>query len=114
MAGRLANKISIVTGAASGQGRVAAQFFAREGALLLLADVDRDGLEEVQRLLHQEEREAALFVGDLTQESANEEMVASVVRQHGRLDVIYNAAGLVRFSSVHETSIEDWRFTIDH
>ena len=114
MAGRLANKISIVTGAASGQGRVAAQFFAREGALLLLADVDRDGLEEVQRLLHEEEREAALFVGDLTQESANEEMVASTVRQHGRVDAIYNAAGLVKFSPAHETTIEDWRFTIDH
>jgi len=114
MAGRLANKVCIITGAASGQGRVAAQFFAREGALLLLADVDKDGLEETDRLLRDEENEAALYVGDLTQESSNEQMVEAAIRRHGRVDALYNAAGLVRFSPAHETSIEDWRFTIDH
>ena len=114
MVGRLANKVCIVTGAASGQGRVAAQFFAREGALLLLADVDSDGLEETQRLLRDAEQEAKLFVADLTQEGPNEQMVQAVVGQYGRLDAIYNAAGLVRFSPAHETSLEDWRFTLDH
>jgi len=114
MAGRLANKVCIITGAASGQGRVAAQFFAREGALLLLADVDKDGLEETDRLLRDEENEAALYVGDLTQESSNEQMVEAAIRRHGRVDALYNAAGLVKFSRAHETSIEDWRFTIDH
>jgi NAD(P)-dependent dehydrogenase (short-subunit alcohol dehydrogenase family) len=70
MAGRLANKVCIVTGAASGQGRVGAQFFAREGAKLLLADVDKDGLEEVDRLIRDEGFEGTtLHVGDLTQES---------------------------------------------
>lgn len=116
MAGRLANKVCIVTGAASGQGRVAAQFFAREGALLLLADVDKEGIEETDRLLRDENEEtnAALFVGDLTQEAANEQMVAAAVRRHGRIDAIYNAAGLVKFGPAHETSLDDWRFTLDH
>jgi NAD(P)-dependent dehydrogenase (short-subunit alcohol dehydrogenase family) len=114
MAGRLANKACIITGAASGQGRVAAQFFAREGAQLLLADVDKDGIEEIDRLLRNEEHEAALFVGDLTEEAVNEQMVAAAVQQLGRVDALYNAAGLVRFSPAHETSIEDWRFVLDH
>ena len=114
MASRLTGKVCIITGAASGQGRVAAQFFARQGAVLLLADVDRDGLEETQRSLHDAELEADLFVGDLTQETPNEEMVRAAVREHGRLDVIYNAAGLVKFSPAHETSLEDWQFVLDH
>jgi len=114
VANRLADKVCIITGAASGQGRVAAQLFAREGAVLLLADVDKDGLEETQRSLHDVELEADMFVGDLTQEAPNEEMVQAAVREHGRLDVIYNAAGLVKFSPAHETSLEDWRFVLDH
>ena len=111
---RLADKVSIVTGAASGQGRVAADLFAREGALLLLADRDAEGLEETAALVRQAGGDPILHVGDLTQEGPNKELVESAVNRHGRVDVLYNAAGLVRFGALHETSLQDWRFTIEH
>ena len=114
MAGRLADKVCVVTGAASGQGRVAAEIFAREGALLALSDVDGVGLDEVAALVRQAGADPILYHGDLTREEANEEMIRLAVDRHGRVDVLYNAAGLVRFSPVHDTSLEDWRFTIDH
>ncbi|MEA2418720.1 MAG: hypothetical protein QOF51_866 [Chloroflexota bacterium] len=115
MTGRLANKVCIITGASSGQGRVAAQLFAREGALLVLSDVDQVGLDETAALVRAEgAAEPARHVGDLTQEAANQALAELAVGRHGRLDAIYNVAGLVRFSSLHETSLDDWSFTIQH
>jgi len=114
MAGRLDGKATIITGAASGQGRVASEIFGSEGALLLLADLDAVGVEETADRVRQAGGQAVIFVGDLTKEGPNQEMVDRAVKLWGKLDVIYNAAGLVKFSSLHETSLEDWQFVIDH
>jgi len=114
MAGRLAGKACVITGASSGQGRVAAQIFAREGARLVLADVDQVGLAETADIVGEEGGEATLYVGDLTQEAANQEMIDLALGRLGQVDALYNAAGLVRFSPLHETSLDDWRFTIEH
>ena len=114
MAGRITDKVCIITGAASGQGKAAAELFAREGALLVLGDVDREGLEATAVTTREAGADTVPYVGDLTQEPANEALVRAALDRHGRVDVLYNAAGLVRFSPLHEMSIEDWRFTIDH
>ena len=114
MAGRLDGKSTIITGAASGQGKVASEIFGREGASLVLADVDAAGVEETASTVRKAGGQAVTFVGDLTKEAPNQEMVARAVAEFGRLDVIYNAAGLVKFSSLHEMSLEDWQFVIDH
>jgi len=94
MAGRLAGKACVITGASSGQGRVAAQIFAREGARLVLADVDQVGLAETADIVREEGGEATLYVGDLTQESANQELINLALQQHGKVDALYNAAVL--------------------
>ncbi len=114
MAGRLVDKVAIITGAASGQGRVAAELFAGEGARLILADMDAEGLEEAAVLVRKAGGDPLQYVGNLTEEDANREMVGEALSRHGRVDVLYNAAGLVRMGSLHETSLEDWRFTIEH
>ena len=114
MAGRLEAKSTIITGAASGQGRVASEIFGRERARLVLADIDAEGVEETALRVRDAGGEAVTFVGDLTQEATNQQMVAVAVESYRKLDVIYNAAGLVRFSSLHETSLEDWQFVLDH
>lgn len=114
MAGRLDGKVCVITGAASGQGRVAAELFAREGARLVLADMDREGLDEIDGIVRGVGSEPLLHCGDLTQESTNAALMDAAVARHGRVDCVYNAAGLVRFGSIHETSLDDWRFTLDH
>ncbi|NIO09623.1 MAG: SDR family oxidoreductase [Deltaproteobacteria bacterium] len=114
MAGRLADKVAIVTGAASGQGRVAAELFAREGALMILADMDREGLEQVGEHVRKSGGDPQLFEGNLTQEETNRAMVEATLSRHGRLDVLYNAAGLVRMGPLLETSLENWHFTLEH
>lgn len=115
MPGRLDGKTAIITGAASGQGRVAAQLFAAEGALLALADKDAEGLAETAAAIAEAGAPAPLaVVADLTSEEENARLAQAALDACGRIDALYNAAGLVRFGSLHETSLEDWRFVIDH
>jgi len=114
MTGRLANKVCIITGAASGQGRAGTEAFAREGALLVLSDVDREGLKQVAGIVSDADSEPILHHGDLTTEDANAELVDLARSRHGRVDALYNSAGLVRFSKLHETTLEDWNFVIAH
>ena len=99
MPGRLDGKSIIITGASSGQGRVAAQQFAEEGARLVLADQDDEGLAEVDALINPSGAEVALHSADLTQERGNEAMVALAVKSYGGLNAIYTPAGLVKFGS---------------
>lgn len=112
MSGRLAGKVTIITGAARGQGRVAAETFAREGARLVLSDMDAPGLEEAAALARKAGAEVATHAGDLTREEANRELVDLAVTRYGHLDVMYNNAGRIRFSSIHETALEDWEFNL--
>lgn len=114
MAGRLDGKVAIITGAASGQGRVAASVFAAEGALLTLADLDGEGLEETAMEVREAGGDPLLFTGDLTDEPTNEELVRRSVERFGQVDVLYNAAGFVRFAPLHEMPLADWQFVVDN
>lgn len=99
MAGRLAGKVAVITGTASGQGAVAAQLFASEGAVVEGCDVvDGDGWAVVDR----------------TDEAAVRAWLSQVGERRGRIDVLYLNAGATRFSPVAETSLEDWRFVLAH
>ena len=108
MVGRLREKVTIITGAASGQGRAAAQLFAAEDALLVLSDLDAAGLEATAALVRATGRDVVLHSGDLGDEGVNRELVELAVGRHGRLDVMYNNAGRACFAPVHETRLEDW------
>src|SRR5215212_4158735 len=112
VAGRLLDKVTIVTGAASGQGRAAARLFAAEGARLVLSDLDRAGLDQTAALLRASGQDALLHLGDLAEEATAHELVDLAIGRYGRLDVMYNNAGRVRFSPLHETSLEDWLFCL--
>lgn len=114
MSGRLEGKTVIVTGAASGQGRVAAQLFASEGASLVLADRDADGLSQTIFGMHQHVSTPICVKGDLTLEGDNDRLVRASLEAYGRIDALYNAAGLVRFGPLHELSLEDWLFVLEH
>ena len=114
MAGRLAGKVVIITGAANGQGRAAAELFAREGARLVLSDLDRPRLEEAAERARAAGAEAALYLGDLTREEANRELIGFAMERYGKLDVMYNNAGRGRFAPIHEAALEDWHFTLEN
>lgn len=99
----------IVTGAASGIGLAAATRFAREGANVVLADRDADGLVQAQRKLQLEGlQEILCSVCDVSVEEQVRATVDATVARFGRLDVVVNNAGLMVFKPLEEQTAEDW------
>ncbi len=107
---RLADKVTIITGGGGGMGRVAAQMFAREGARVVVAEYgEAAGLETV-RLIETEGGQASFVKVDVSKESDAKAMVDHAVHTYGRLDCLYNNAGVMPEAdhSVIDTDPDVW------
>ncbi|ASQ92539.1 SDR family NAD(P)-dependent oxidoreductase [Streptomyces sp. 11-1-2] len=105
----LQDRGAIVTGAGSGIGRATALRFAAEGAKVLVADLDRDGAEQVVAAIGAAGGVARAVVGDLGEQRVVDEVVATAVQEFGGLDVLVNNAGIMdRFSAVADTDDTEW------
>jgi len=112
--GRLDGKIAVITGAGAGMGRAAALLFAAEGAALVLADIDATAGNETVDAVRGAGGTALFHATDVAQEQQVEALVQAAVREHGRLDVIYNNAGIEGPSARLENhTLADWRRVID-
>jgi NAD(P)-dependent dehydrogenase (short-subunit alcohol dehydrogenase family) len=110
MAGRLAGKVALVTGSASGIGRTTALAFAREGAKLIVADVDVDGGQQTTHMIKEHGGEATFVQADVSQATAVEAMINKAVETYGRLDCAHNNAGIGARprALLHELPEESW------
>ena len=107
-------KGALVTGAASGIGRATALLFAREGARVLLADLNDDAGEEVCAEIAKDGGEAHYLHVDVSSEADVEAMVRAAVERLGQLDCAVNSAGIIGgVAPLHELSLEDWQRTLD-
>ncbi|HXI15060.1 MAG TPA: glucose 1-dehydrogenase [Chloroflexota bacterium] len=113
-AGQLAGKVGIVTGAAQGIGEGIAELFAREGATLVLADLNAErGREVAQRLKSNGSFGEILFRRcDVAHAAQVHGLVDTAVRELGRLDIVINNAGYAVYKGVEETSEEEWNAVI--
>lgn len=91
---RLRDKVILITGAGSGMGRLAALTFAREGARVVAADVSARAGEETVAEISREGREALFVPADVSREDQVRGLVTRAVDRFGRLDVLYNNAGI--------------------
>jgi NAD(P)-dependent dehydrogenase (short-subunit alcohol dehydrogenase family) len=107
---RLTEKVSIITGAGSGMGRVAALRFAAEGSSVVVADRDGTAAAETVRQVQAAGGRASAVTVDVSVESDAKAMVDMAVEKYGRLDVLYNNAGIMPEAdhSVIDTPVEAW------
>lgn len=108
---RLTGKVAIVTGAASGLGRADAQALVREGARVLLTDINEPAGVELARQLNAEFADSAAFmVHDVRDENRWSEVMAQAKRDFGALHILINNAGVVVVATPETTTLEQFRF----
>ncbi len=113
MAGRLAGKVALVTGAGSsgpgwGNGKATAVLFAREGAKVFLVDVNEDAVAETKAIIDDEGGICVSWRADVSQSSEVARLVAKCVETWGRIDVLHNNVGISALGGPVETDEASW------
>jgi NAD(P)-dependent dehydrogenase (short-subunit alcohol dehydrogenase family) len=104
----LQDRVAIVTGSASGIGRASALTFAKEGAKVLLVDLDEVQGEQVAREIHENGQDAFFVQADVSKEAEIIHLIGLVIERWKRIDILFNNAGIVLAKSVEETSEAEW------
>jgi 3-oxoacyl-[acyl-carrier protein] reductase len=104
----LDGKTAIITGAGRGIGRAAAELFAREGARVVVSDIDAGPTEETVAAIRSGGGAALALPGDVTDRSFPERLVDGAIAEFGGLDVIVNNAGFTWDGVVHKMTDEQW------
>jgi NAD(P)-dependent dehydrogenase (short-subunit alcohol dehydrogenase family) len=114
MAGRLENKVALVTGAGSGIGKASALAFARENAKVVVGDLAVEAGEETANSILQNGGEATFIRADVSKAVEVEAILNKTVEIYGRLDCAYNNAGIaVNPRLTPDTAEEDWDYVMN-
>ncbi len=104
----LADQVALITGAGSGMGRATAALFAREGAKVVVVDIDEAGGEETVTQIRAESGEAIFVRTDVARAADAEAMIQQTIDTYGRLDILHNNAGVVAVKFLEDMSEEEW------
>ena len=110
---QLENKVAIITGAASGMGKAMANGYAKEGASVVIADLDADAATEVAESINSDGGDAIAIQYDVTDIQQSRDLVDSTVDKYGQLDILVNNAGVVVVSPIEDATPEDWDLIFD-
>ncbi len=107
---RLQGKVALITGAASnpGLGRSMALTFAREGAKLVITDINESGLRETEAAVRETGAEVVAWTQDVVSETGWQETISRIHEHYGQLDVLVNNAGIAVLRPVHEMTLAEY------
>lgn len=105
---RLDNKVALVTGAGSGIGQEIALLFAKQGANVIVADIQAEAAGRVVAEIHGQQGKASALSLDVSNEEQVRTAFATLVQEQGRCDILVNNAGVSHVGNILETSAEEW------
>ena len=105
---RVENKVVIITGAASGIGRQTALLFAREGAKVVVADLNEKGGREIVEEIRKAGGEAFFAKLDVCNREQSQEVVKETLDRYGKIDVLINNAGINQDALIHKMTEDQW------
>lgn len=105
---QLANKVALITGGASGIGRATALLFAREGAAVIIADLNAQAGQAVVTEIRQAGGNAVFASADVAQAADCRRIAELTITRFGKIDILFNNAGMIRRATVLDLSEEDW------
>ena len=107
---RLYNKVALITGGSKGLGEANARLFVREGATVVITDIDEKNGQSLAKELG---ASAQFYKQDVRDEAVWETLIAKIVREHGKLDILVNNAGVVEAGTIENQTTKDFRFVMD-
>ncbi len=109
---RLAGKTALITGAGAGIGRATAQLFAKEGAQVAVVDVNEGTARQTADVIRDDGGQALEIRADVSLPDDVQRMFRETIAAYGKLNILFNNAGIVKQGRVEEASIEDWNAQI--
>ena len=107
------NKVALITGAASGMGRYLAINLAKEGADVVICDVDESGLKETEKLIKAYNVGSSSLLLDVRDKKEVEDLPTKIIENHGKIDLVFNNAGVVIPTGFLNMNEEDWNWCND-
>jgi NAD(P)-dependent dehydrogenase (short-subunit alcohol dehydrogenase family) len=105
----LKDKVTIMTGGARGLGKAMALSLAQAGSNIIIVDLDLETAQQTANALASEGIRTLALKVDVTNQAEVDQMVDEVVRQFGRIDVLFNNAGIAQWVNAEEMSLDDWK-----
>lgn len=111
--GRLQNKVALITGGASGIGAATARLFVKEGAKVVLADLNEEKGKAFEAELKTQGAEAVFVKANITSEEEVASLFKQAIEAFGKVDIVFNNAGIGRVHPTHELEYSEWRNTVN-